>query len=101
MFEAPRLGRFDRRRTFISYAVRDLPLSRPHLERLRACDEFVFLDFPQRWSTSAQQAIVRWLRSADRLIYVATPHSALSPWVRLEVATARRFHVPIEALLLG
>lgn len=94
------LRRFDRRRTFISYAVRDLPLSRARLECLRACDEFVFLDYPQRWSTSAQRTIVGWLRSADRLIYVATPHSGWSPWVRLELATARRFAVPIERVLL-
>jgi hypothetical protein len=94
------LRRFDRRRTFISYAVRDLPLSRAHLERLRACDEFVFLDYPQRWSTSAQRTIADWLRSADRVIYVATPHSRLSPWVRLELATARRVGVPIERVVV-
>ena len=94
------LRRFDRRRTFISYAVRDLPLSGAHLERLRACDEFVFLDFPQRWSTSAQRTISEWVRSADRVIYVATPHSRLSQWVRLEVATARRFGVPVERVAL-
>ncbi|MBZ5714547.1 toll/interleukin-1 receptor domain-containing protein [Nannocystis pusilla] len=94
------LRRFDRRRTFISYAVRDLPLSRAHLERLRASDEFVFLDYPQRWSTSAQRTIADWLRSADRVIYVATPHSRLSPWVRLELATARRLGVPIEQVVL-
>ncbi|MDC0717222.1 TIR domain-containing protein [Nannocystis bainbridge] len=94
------LRRFDRRRTFISYAVRDLPLSLAHLERLRACDEFVFLDYPQRWSTSAQRTIAEWVRSADRLLYVATPHSRLSRWVRLEVATARRCGVPVERLAL-
>lgn len=94
------LRRFDRRRTFVSYAVRDLPLSGPHLERLGDDDEFVFLDYPQRWSTSAQRAIVGWLRRADRLIYVATPHSSLSPWVWLELATARRFKVAIEPLVL-
>ena len=80
--------------------MRALPLSRPHRERLGDGDEFVFLDYPQRWSTSAQQAIVGWLRAADRLIYVVTPHSGLSPWVRLELATARRFEVAIEPLVL-
>jgi len=98
MLNPPR--RIDRRRTFISYAVRALPLSRPHLERLRACDEFVFLDYPQRWSTSAQRTIAEWVRSADRMIYVASPHSRLSQWVRLEVTTAWRFGVPVERVAL-
>ncbi|WAS92345.1 TIR domain-containing protein [Nannocystis punicea] len=94
------LRRFDRRRTFISYAVRDLPLSRAHLERLRDCDEFVFLDYPQRWSTSAQRTIAEWVRSADRVLYVATPHSRLSRWVRFEVEAARRCGVPVERVAL-
>lgn len=95
------LCRYDRGRTFISYAVRDLGSSRGCVERLRdECDGFVFLDLPQRWSVSAQQTIVDWLRSADRVIYVKTPHSALSRWVRFEVEAARRFGVPIERVAL-